>query len=153
MRHQVDLPNTFIRQGSTLGYVLERTDIGIRAVVPETDAALVRESTRRVAIRLSGTTESHPAELVREMPAATFELPSPALGDRGGGPHATDPLDKEGVRTREPVVLVDLKVPAATLERVGATAWVRFEHAPEPLGQRWLRQLRQVFLQHLNPAG
>jgi putative peptide zinc metalloprotease protein len=152
MPYQRDLPGTFVRQGVTLAYVLERTAVGIRAAVPEFDAALVREGTRAVAVRLAGG-HAFAAEFVREVPAATFDLPSPALGDRGGGPHATDPADKNGLRAREAIVLVDLKVPASALERLGGTALVRFDHGAQPLAQRWYRQIRQVLLQHLHPAG
>jgi hypothetical protein len=30
---------------------------------------------------------------------------------------------------------------------------VRFDHGAQPLARRWYRQIRQVFLQHVNPAG
>lgn len=153
MPHQQDLPGTFARQGSTLAHVLERSDIGIRAAIPEYDAMLVRESTRSIEVRIADDGATMAAELVRDIPAATFDLPSVALGDRGGGPHATDPADKDGLRTRQPIVLVDLKVPAKKLERIGGTAWVRFDHGAQPLAQRWYRQLRQVLLQHFHPAG
>jgi hypothetical protein len=32
---------------------------------------------------------------------------------------------------------------------MGMRAWVRFEHAREPLAQQWLRALRQLFLRSL----
>jgi putative peptide zinc metalloprotease protein len=153
MPRQQDLPGTFVHQGATIGYVLESADIGVRAAVPEYDATLVREHTRTVDVR-TAEDGGNPvtAHLVRDIPAATFELPSAALGDRGGGPHATDPSDKEGVRTIAPVVLVDLKLPARNLQRVGGRAWVRFDHGPEPLARRWYRRLRQLLLQHFNPV-
>jgi putative peptide zinc metalloprotease protein len=50
-------------------------------------------------------------------------------------------------------VLIDLKLPASTLERIGSRAWVRFDHGAQPLAQRWYREVRQLFLQHFNPAG
>lgn len=153
MPHQHDLPGTFARKGSTLAHVLERSDVGIRAAIPEYDANLVRESVRRVEVRIAGDTRTMTAELVRDIPAATFDLPSVALGDRGGGPHATDPADKDGLRTRFPIVLIDLRVPDRKLERIGGTALVRFDHGAQPLAQRWYRQARQVLLQHFNPAG
>lgn len=153
MPHQRDIAGTFVRQGATLAYVIEKSEIAIRAAVPEYDAALVRDATHNVEVRIAGAGAAAAAELVRDIPAATRELPSPALGDRGGGRHATDPADKEGLRTREPVVLIDLKVPASRIERLGSTAQVRFDHGAQPLAQRWYRSLRQVFLQHLNPAG
>ena len=152
MPNQRDLPRTFLRQGSTIAYVLEREDIRIRAAVPEYDAALLRDETRSVEVRMTGDREPVAAELMRDIPAATFDLPSAALGERSGGPHATDPADKDGLRTRQPIVLIDLKLPATRLERVGGTASVRFDHGAQPLAQRWYRQLRQVLLQHFNPG-
>ncbi|HYC44255.1 MAG TPA: PqqD family peptide modification chaperone [Burkholderiales bacterium] len=153
MPRQDDLPGTFAPKGTVLAHVLQEKNIEIRAVVPEYDAVLVRGSTRQVDIRLAGAGETLEAALVREVPAATFELPSAALGDRGGGPHVTDPADKDGIRTRQPIVLVDLAVPGHALERIGSRAWVRFDHGARPLAQRWYRQLRQALLQHFNPAG
>lgn len=153
MPRQQDLPGSFAQQGSTLGHVLDRSAIGIRAAVHEYDAVLVREGVRRIDVRIAGETQTLAAELVRDVPAATFELPSAALGDRGGGPHPTDPADKNGLRTREAVVLLDFKVPARELERIGGKVWVRFDHGAQPLAQRWYRQARQVLLQHFSPAG
>jgi putative peptide zinc metalloprotease protein len=153
MPHQEDLADSFVREGSTLGYVLERTQVGVRAVVPEYDASLVRNYTRGVQVRLADYSEVAGAELVRDIPAATYDLPSAALGDRGGGVLVTDPADKDGLRTREPVVVLDVKLPGTDLQRVGGRAWVRFDHGAQPLASRWYRQLRQVLLQHFNPAG
>jgi putative peptide zinc metalloprotease protein len=152
MPHQQDLPGTFVRQGSTLAHIVEPSQVGIRAVVPEYDAALVRNMTRAIDVRVAGDRDTVAAQVVRDAPSATFELPSAALGDRGGGALPTDPADKDGLRARDPVVLVDLAVPARKLERIGATAWVRFDHGAQPLAERWLRQVRQAFLQHFNPA-
>jgi putative peptide zinc metalloprotease protein len=46
-----------------------------------------------------------------------------------------------------------VSLPAVRLERVGARAWVRFDHGAQPLAMRWYREARQVLLQHFNPAG
>ncbi len=153
MPEQQDIVGIFVRQGSTLGYVFEAEDISIRAAVPEYDATLVREDTRDIAVRIS----DRPAEilagsLVRDLPAATRELPSIALGERGGGPFVTDPTDENGVRVVEPVVLFDLAIPGKTLERAGGRAWIKFEHSAKPLASQWYRRVRQVFLQRFNPV-
>jgi putative peptide zinc metalloprotease protein len=153
MPQQQDLPGTYVRKGSTMAHVLENADIGVRAALAEYDAAFLRESMRGVEVRLAGDFAPMRAELVRDIPAATHDLPSAALGDRGGGPHATDPADTEGVRTQAPVVIVDLKLPEQKLERVGGRAWVRFDHGAQPLALRWYRQARQVLLNQFNPAG
>ncbi len=153
MPRQDDLIGIFVKQGSTLGYVFEAEQIAVRAAVPEYDAALIREDTRGIAVRISDRPEQRiTAELVRDIPAATWELPSPALGDRGGGSHVTDPADADGLRAVEAVVLFDLALPGKTLERAGGRAWVRFEHSAKPLASQWYRRVRQVFLKQFNPV-
>jgi putative peptide zinc metalloprotease protein len=153
MPRQDDLVGTYVSQGSTLGYVFEAEQIAVRAAVPEYDAALVREDTRGIAVRISDRPEEPVvAQLVRDIPAATQVLPSPALGDRGGGSLVTDPTDADGVRAAEPVVLFDLALPGKTLERAGGRAWVRFQHSAKPLATQWYRRMRQVFLQQFNPV-
>jgi putative peptide zinc metalloprotease protein len=152
MPKQQDLPGTFARRGVTLGYVLERREMRVRAAVPEYDAPLVRDRTHAAEARTEESGDAVAAQLLHDIPAATFELPSAALGDRGGGSLATDPADTDGLRTLEPVVLVDLTLTSMNLKRIGGRAWVRFDHGLEPLAGRWYRRLRQVLLQHFNPA-
>jgi putative peptide zinc metalloprotease protein len=150
--HQDDIPGTLARQGELLGYVLAEATISVRAAVPEVDAVLVRDATHDAEVRMTDTGLALRAEVMRDMPAATLRLPSAALGDRGGGPALTDPDDKEGLRTVEPVVWVDLKLPATRLERIGGRAWVRFDHEAAPLAARWLRRAHQLLLAHFNPT-
>jgi putative peptide zinc metalloprotease protein len=88
---------------------------------------------------------------VQATPAATGQLPTAALGDRAGGPVITDPSDKDGLRTLEPVFLFDLKLDGRTLERVGGRVWVRFDHGSRPLVMQWHRRLQQLFLKQFNP--
>ena len=154
MPKQQDMQDSFVRRGVTLGYVLNRSEIGLRAAVPERDAALIRSGRGDVTVRLADSIgESVVAARVREVPAAGFELPGAALGDRGGGPYQTDPADKEGLRSIEPVVLIDLFLPLKMLERAGGRAWVVFDHGAQPLAVQLYRRLRQLFLQHFSPAG
>ncbi|UCH49650.1 MAG: efflux RND transporter periplasmic adaptor subunit [Betaproteobacteria bacterium] len=149
-----DLSGTFVLKGETLGYVLDRGAIRVRAAVPEYDAALVRGSRQTAQVHIADSPASAmTAQLLRETPAATSQLPSAALGDRGGGPLRTDPADETGIQVLEPVILVDLTLPTSTLERVGSRAWVRFDHGAEPLANRWSRRLRQVFLDKVEPGG
>lgn len=153
MPHQNDLPGTFVQKGSMLGYVLDRDTIAVRAAMPEPAAALIRENLKSVQVR----TADHPgqvvsASLTMDTPAVTRTLPSPALGDRGGGRYVTDPADEHGLTSVEPLVLIDLNLPATVLERVGARAYVRFDHRAEPVAMQVYRYLRQLFLQYFNPA-
>jgi len=149
-----DLPGSFVAKGTVLANVLRPEAVRIKVAVPQEDAGLIRTETKEVEVRLAdlpGSTLT--AALTGEVPAATDHLPAAALGDRTGGPFVTDPGDKDGIKTLDPVVLYDLRLSASTLERVGGRAWIRFNHGPQPLAFQWERRLRQLFLKQFNPEG
>ncbi|NIO40580.1 MAG: PqqD family peptide modification chaperone [Burkholderiales bacterium] len=153
MPMQDDIIGTFVQKGTTLGYVFEKEYVAVRAAVPEHDATLVREDTGDIEVRISDRpADTLIATLIRDVPAATQQLPSVALGERGGGPYVIDPSDAEGMRVVDPVVVFDLRVQDQLLERTGGRAWVRFEHSAKPLASQWYRRARQVFLQQFNPV-
>ena len=150
---QQDLPGKFVKQGQMLGYVFSPDQVRLWAVVDERDIALVRERTQAIRVRLADKPNTDvEAAMTRQTPAATQTLPSPALGDRAGGDRMTDPTDKDGVKTLEPVFLIELSLPANVSQRVGTRAWVHFEHSPEPLAKRWSRRIRQLFLKHFSDS-
>ena len=152
--NQQDLLGSHVKRGTTLAYVLDRSEVGVRAAVPERDAALIRQSNVGVQVRLAEAMQhTLGGALVRDVPAAGYELPGAALGDRGGGPYATDPADKDGLRSIEPVVLIDIFLRGRELERVGGRAWVRFDHGAQPLAVQAYRRGRQLFLQHFSTGG
>ena len=149
-----DLPGSFAAKGAMLGYILAPGPANIRAVLSEDDAWQVHARARQVEVRLvEAVAEALPAALLRQPPAATRVLPSAALGLRAGGRFATDPADRDGLRTIEPVFLLDLDVAAPLPPRIGGRVWLRFDLGYEPLGTRWLRALRQLMLRHFNPTG
>ena len=76
----------------------------------------------------------------------------PVLRDDWENPHATDPTDDDGMRTLEPMVMVDLRLPSRTLQRAGGRVRVRFDHGTKPLATQLYRRLTQVFLQMFNPV-
>jgi len=148
-----DLPGSFVARGDVLAHVLRPEDIAVKVAVPQADAALIQGSTRDVEVSLIDHARSRePAHLSGGTPAATAMLPTAALGTRSGGSVPVDPADKEGVRTLEPVFLIDVKLDARRLERVGARAWVRFDHGVRPIGLQWQRRLHQLFLKQFNPS-
>ena len=88
-----------------------------------------------------------PARLIRAVPKAGRDLPSPALGRSGGGAIAVDPQDTHGVKSLESLFEFDLELPLAVPGRfIGSRVHVRFEHAPEPVGFRAWRAVRRQLL-------
>lgn len=153
MPKQSDLRGTFARQGVAFGYVLDKGQLRVRAAVADADAYLVRNRTFSAQVRLAEAPgRLLDAAITQDMPAATSQLPTPALGDRAGGPLVTDPTDSAGTRVLDPVFLLDLTLPGTELERVGQLAWVRFDHGSESLAAQAYRRSMQVFLKHFNPS-
>jgi putative peptide zinc metalloprotease protein len=149
-----DLPGSFVAKGTVLANVLRPEEISVKAAVPQEDAGLIRSHTREVQVALANQPgPTLQGRLTAEVPAATTQLPTAALGDRGGGPFVTDPADKDGLKTLEPVFLLDLRLTSKTLERVGGRVWLRFDHGATPLAFQWHRRMQQLFLKQFNPEG
>jgi putative peptide zinc metalloprotease protein len=149
-----DLPGRYVGRGEVLAHVLRSEDIAVKVAVPQADAGMITGGTQEVAVSLTDRRgQVVAAQLTGGVPAATAVLPTAALGDRAGGPVATDPADTDGLRTLEPVFLFDVQLAATQLQRVGSRAWVRFDHGARPIGVQWHRRLHQLLLKQFNPVG
>lgn len=81
-----DLPGKYVHQGDLIGQVLDLRTVTVRTLVPQQEIDLVRHQLEGVEVRLAEqVAKAQPASLVRLVPAATNQLPSPALGSQGGG--------------------------------------------------------------------
>ena len=152
-----DLAGRYFNQGAEIAYVIEDETPTVRVAVTQADVDMIRRQTKQVEVRsVAGIGKILTASVAREVPAATNQLPSAALGLIGGGTIATDPSGGEGVKTLEDIFLFDLALHEEKLlqgtsakfthERLGERVYVRFEHEPTPLATRWYRRLRQLLL-------
>ena len=147
-----DLPGRFISKGQLVGYVVEPRELTARVALLQDDIALVRQDTRSVEVMLaSWDARPVPAHIRREVPGASAQLPTAALGSAGGGPIAVDPRDKQGVTTLRQVFQLELTLPAEVRsEYLGSRVFVRFEHGPEPAGFQLYRAFRRLLLRQFN---
>jgi putative peptide zinc metalloprotease protein len=145
-----DLPGRFLRRGDVVGYLLTDDEPIIRAVVPQTDADLVRRRTGRIEIRLADRVDrAMPAELLREVPAAIAEIPHLALSTAGGGAVVLDPAHTDKPQPLETLFHFDLRSPQLPA-RLGERVFVRFDHGSEPIALRIGRGIRQLFLRQFS---
>ncbi len=145
-----NLPGRFLRQGDLVAYVMDTDRPSARVVIPQADIGLVRRQTRAVYVRLAERLDTVvEAQMVRQVPAASNNLPSPALGPLGGGPFPTDSTDARGVTTLEGVFEVKLQLPLS-IDRLGGRVYALFDHGREPLARQWYRRFRQLFLRRFN---
>ncbi|MGD8802103.1 MAG: efflux RND transporter periplasmic adaptor subunit, partial [Gammaproteobacteria bacterium] len=146
-----DLQGHYLKQGDPIAYVINFDDVSVRVVVPQDSIGLVRKRTHDVVIRLEGMVQDALASGVeREIPAATFHLPSKALAQDGGGKIKTDPFDKDGVRTRDQYFQFEVALPDPIMDLyIGQRVYVRFDHGYEPMAWQWYRSFEQLFLDQL----
>jgi putative peptide zinc metalloprotease protein len=118
-------------------------------VVPQADADLVRRRTGRIDALEADDPQGRPipVALVREIPAATAEIPHLALATDGGGSVVLDPAHPDKPKPIETLFHFDLRaigtqLPPLLAERV----FVRFDHGLEPIAFRIARGIRQLFL-------
>lgn len=143
-----DLDGRFLHKGDLVAYVVDYPLTTVRVVVRQDDIGLVRNRTRSVEVKLADRLDkTYPASIQREVPAASVDLPSAALGYAGGGAVPVDPSDSKGSRAFESVFQFDLSIPdAADVKDIGQRVYVRFDHGKEPLVRHWYRVIRQLLL-------
>ena len=147
-----DLPGRFVHRGDVLAHVVDLKTLTVRTVVDQTDIDLIRHNTKHVQVRLAERLVSPiDAGVTRLVPAASDELPSPALGSEGGGQVPMDPKDPKGQKALRKVFQMDLQLPVDLgIVNVGGRVYVRFDHGWAPLMAQWFRQGRQLFLSRFN---
>jgi putative peptide zinc metalloprotease protein len=146
-----DLPGRYVKKGAPLGYVVDFSHSVVRIVVDQDDVELIRNRTRRIEAKLAGDlAKVLTASVVREVPAASNELPSMALSVSGGGSIALDPNESKRPQSFKKNFLFDLELTGVTLNRVGERAFVRFDHVPETIAQRLYRNVRRVLIKRFD---
>jgi len=147
-----DLPGRFVQKGTLVAYVVEPKELTARAAVGQDYIDLVRSRQRGVEVMVADWGAAPiAAEIRREVPGASKQLPSSALGSQGGGPFAVDPRDNQGVTAVARVFQVELALPEDfRYSYLGARVFVRFNHGWEPLGVQAYRAIKRVFLRIFN---
>ena len=147
-----DLPGRFLRKGDLLGYILDDEKPTVRMAVSQDHIGQLRQGVVDVKVRFaSNPGMEFPAQILRQAPEATNQLPSAALATTGGGKFIVTPGSENQMIATEKVFLVDLKPDFQGQEiPLGTRAYVRIDHGSEALASQWYRRLRQVFLRQFN---
>ncbi len=146
-----DLVGRYVRKGEVLAYLTSGAIKNARVAVTQKDISLVRGRTNAVEVRLAGKLDQViSATITREVPAATDQLPSCALGTSGGGKIAVDPVDESGKTALDKVFQFELALSEpASSDYFGQRVHVRFDHGSETLVHQLQRSLRQLFMKNL----
>jgi putative peptide zinc metalloprotease protein len=147
-----DLIGRFVQRGTVVGYVVQRDDLLVRAIVRQDDVGLVRMGVKRVRVRLaSAVSQPFEAERVRAIPLASDRLPNMALSSIGGGAVALDPDAKKDVRALQKHFEFQFRLMSPPqAPRMGERAYIQIVHGVEPLALQWWRRIRQLFLRQFS---
>lgn len=147
-RNYQDMEGQYFKKGELLGYLMDREQLIARVVITQENIDLVRTRYKSAELRFADAIPSdYRVSVLREVPSASDELPTAALGSNGGGRIPIDPNDTKGLKTLERIFLIDLSLPTeAVPSTFGGRVFVRFDHVWEPLLSQWYRRIRQLFL-------
>ncbi|OUS15210.1 peptidase M50 [Gammaproteobacteria bacterium 50_400_T64] len=150
--HAASLQGRYLSRGDLLGNIVNFDHLPVTVLVDEDRINGVRHRTRSVEVRMvSQQQRAFPASISRIVPASTQMLPNDILAVEAGGLIVTRPDGgAEHPQAFKHYFRLVLDVPDAPRERLNERVHVLFEHQPEPLLWRWLRDLRRVFLRQLN---
>ncbi|MRR50342.1 MAG: hypothetical protein EG825_05420 [Rhodocyclaceae bacterium] len=145
-------PGKFVQRGEVLAYVSDSTAKRVRVVVAQAEETIVSTLSRRVEIRPAGAVgKPISAEIAREVPAATDELPSMTLSLQGGGKIGVNPEKASEGKALERLFVLDLDIrDGAPVNFIGGRVYVRFVHPAEPLAGQWYREVRRLFLRRFH---
>ncbi len=143
-----DYLGRWLSRGSNLGLLVDPSSFEFVATVLQEDAdrVFIRQRPGAEVRLIDDTATALPVGEWRVIPGEQRVLPSPALGQRGGGdvPVAAD--DEHGSKSAEPYFKVIGKLPADHEAALfdGCSGKIRFNLQSEPLLTRWVRDLRQL---------
>lgn len=144
-----DMTGRYVQRGELLGYVLTDAET-VRVVVPQSSLERIHRSLKDVRVRLvQDSGQEFVAQIAREVPAATDELPSLALSLQGGGSIGVDPRKSQEGRAKssENLFVMDLRLPDdAPRAYLGARVYVKFSHEPRPMALQAYDAVRQMVL-------
>lgn len=143
-----DWPGRFVTRGALVGHVVNLDRLTVRTLIEQGNIDLIRQETQGVALRVADRVgEPLVATIARMVPAASEQLPSPALGTEGGGEVPLDPQDPRKEKAMKRVFQVDLVSPLPQRELpLGGRVYVRFDHGRRALAAQWYLHARQLFL-------
>ncbi|MFT7371946.1 MAG: putative peptide zinc metalloprotease protein [Oleiphilaceae bacterium] len=141
----LDMPGRFYRKGEVLGYVITLSNISVNAIIPQNK---LNQLNNRDASDWQVKLNSQPAStfmatIGREVPRASYQLPSAKLGSSKGGSIRVDARDAEGLTALGAVYQLELKLPQYQEPYLAAKVEIKMQHQAESLGHYALWQVRR----------
>jgi|GEM_PF-72313 len=145
---QHELVGSYVKEGDTIGLIINEDTTRVRVALTQEEIALVRENTLRIEVQVAGLPgKLIPATISQQVPGGTYTLPSPALGTAGGGRIVVDGSSTDITRAAERIFLVDIEIPLTSEQNYfGQRVFVNFIHTSQPLAKRFSGALQNLML-------
>ncbi|MDB1126130.1 peptidase M50 [Vibrio algarum] len=141
----------FYNRGEVLGYVVDYKNLPLTVMISEDDIDQVRNQTKGVTFRFASQPNiEYTGSVLRQVPASTQQMPSAILTTEGGGAIALDPNRESDLQSYQSYFRIELDSSTALKSRFDERVHVLFEHEPEPVIWRWVRDIRRVFLRQFD---
>jgi putative peptide zinc metalloprotease protein len=128
----LDMPGRFYRKGDVLAYVIDLSEVIVKAIIPQNKYDQLNTGGRNWQVKLNSQPEhTFKAAAGQEVPRASYQLPSAKLGSAGGGAIMVDARDTEGRTVLEAVYQVELTIPNYTEHYLAGKVEVKAQHQPE----------------------
>ena len=152
MSNTSEMEGYFVKHGDPVAYVINYDEVSVRVVVPQNAIGLVRQNVEDVEIRfVNQINQVYHANISREIPAATYQVPSKALTQQGGGRIQTNPHYSDGITTKDQYFQFEVALPEnIRVSNIGQRVFVKFLHGYEPLAMQWYRAFEELFLNELS---
>lgn len=152
MQDEQNALGRFAPRGELLAYITDAKSTSVRVAVSQADGDRVKKNTVRVEIRpVDHVGKVINAKIIREVPAATNELPSHTLSLQGGGKIGLDPSKPNENKALVKLFIFDLALPLGVQKNyLGERIYVMFVHPPEPLFYQWYRTAQRIFMKKFN---
>ncbi|SMF51181.1 putative peptide zinc metalloprotease protein [Alteromonadaceae bacterium Bs31] len=144
--HQLE--GSFIKEGDTIGLLLNENPPHIRAVLKQEEIGFLRSNLTDIQFRLASQPQrSFTGQISHQVPGGTYTLPSQALGTSGGGRIQIDGKEQNYTRTTERVFIIDIEsIQQLDAQQFGHKVYVSFSHKPESLAAKIKRLIQQLVI-------
>jgi putative peptide zinc metalloprotease protein len=137
----------FLQQGEQVAVVMTLDRLLVKAALEQRDVEMVKGGKAPdTEVRLAGNvSRALPGLDATVLPGAKSQLPSPIVGQTGGGDIAVDPQDQQGTKPTTPQFELRVRLANPNGEFYpGQRAYVRMTVGHTPLLYQWTRRFLQL---------
>jgi putative peptide zinc metalloprotease protein len=142
----LDMPGRYYHKGDVLAYVVDLSTVTVKAIIPQSKFDRLNLADKQWQGKIASQPEkTFKVVAGREVPRASYKLPSAKLGSAGGGEIRVDARDSEGRTVLEAVYQVELTITNYNQHYLAGKVAVKVPHQPESFA-KYMHRILMLFL-------